>query len=474
MVLRLFYEFLLKVCLEMPAKTMDELVSLCKRRGFIFQGSEIYGGMQGAYDYGPLGIELKNNLKAAWWRAMVYERDDVEGLDAAIIQNKNVYKYSGHEDTFTDPMVDCHDCKSRMRADHMKDIKVCDNCGSNNVTEPRDFNLMFKTNVGPMVNEESYTYLRPETAQGIFTNFKNVVDSTSRSLPFGIAQIGKSFRNEITPRNFIFRVREFEQMELEFFCKPGEDEKWHDFWVSTRKQWWLDQGLAEENIEFEYVTGDDLAHYSKSTVDILYKFPHGFEELEGVANRTDYDLGSHTKAQEEFGLSAKVKKNEHSTAKLAVRDLEANKWEVPFCIEPSAGLDRGVLAVMTEAYTEEELENGSTRTVLKFKPHLAPIKVAILPLKKNKPEIVALAKELKNKLQKLGLGRILYENTGNVGKGYRRHDEVGTPICVTVDFDSIEKEGAPVTVRDRDTMEQIVVPAAELPAYVVNYFINQD
>ncbi|MEO9274979.1 glycine--tRNA ligase [Marinomonas sp. 5E14-1] len=458
----------------MPAKTMDELVSLCKRRGFIFQGSEIYGGMQGAYDYGPLGIELKNNLKAAWWRSMVYERDDVEGLDAAIVQNKHVYKYSGHEDTFTDPMVDCHECKSRMRADHMKDIKVCDNCGSTSVTEPRDFNLMFKTNVGPMVDEESYTYLRPETAQGIFTNFKNVVDSTSRSLPFGIAQIGKSFRNEITPRNFIFRVREFEQMELEFFCKPGEDEKWHEFWVNTRKQWWLDQGLTSENIEFEYVTGDDLAHYSKSTVDILYKFPHGFEELEGVANRTDYDLGSHTKAQEEFGLSAKVKKNEHSTAKLAVRDLEANKWEVPFCIEPSAGLDRGLLAVMTEAYTEEELENGSTRTVLKFKPHLAPIKVAIMPLKKNKPEIVALAKELKNKLQKLGLGRILYENTGNVGKGYRRHDEVGTPICVTVDFDSIEKEGAPVTVRDRDTMEQIVVPAAELPAYVINYFINQD
>ncbi|MBD5769612.1 glycine--tRNA ligase [Marinomonas colpomeniae] len=458
----------------MPAKTMDELVSLCKRRGFIFQGSEIYGGMQGAYDYGPLGVELKNNIKAAWWRSMVYERDDVEGLDAAIIQNKHVYKYSGHEDTFTDPMVDCHECKSRLRADHMKDIKVCDNCGSTNVTEPRDFNLMFKTNVGPMVDEESYTYLRPETAQGIFTNFKNVVDSTSRTLPFGIAQIGKSFRNEITPRNFIFRVREFEQMELEFFCKPGEDEKWHDFWVNTRKQWWLDQGLTEENIQFEYVTGDDLSHYSKSTVDILYKFPHGFEELEGVANRTDYDLGSHTKAQDEFDITAKVKKNEHSTTKLAMRDLEANKWDVPFCIEPSAGLDRGLLAIITEAYTEEELPNGTSRTVLKLKPHLAPIKVAIMPLKKNKPEIVALAKELKNKLQKLGLGRILYENTGNVGKGYRRHDEVGTPICVTVDFDSIEQEGAPVTVRDRDTMEQIVVPAADLPAYVVNYFINQD
>lgn len=458
----------------MPAKTMDELVSLCKRRGFIFQGSEIYGGMQGAYDYGPLGIELKNNLKAAWWRAMVYDRDDVEGLDAAIIQNKYVYKYSGHEDTFTDPMVDCHECKSRLRADHMKDIKVCDNCGSTNVTEPRDFNLMFKTNVGPMVNEESYTYLRPETAQGIFTNFKNVVDSTSRALPFGIAQIGKSFRNEITPRNFIFRVREFEQMELEFFCKPGEDEKWHQTWVDLRTQWWLDQGLAKENIEFEHVTGDDLAHYSKATVDILYKFPHGFEELEGIANRTDYDLGSHTKAQEEFGLSAKVKPNTHSTTKLAVRDLEENKMVVPFCIEPSAGLDRGLLAVLTEAYTEEELENGSSRTVLKLKPHLAPIKVAVLPLKKNKPEIVEAAKGIKNRLQKLGLGRILYENTGNVGKGYRRHDEVGTPICITVDFDTIEQEGAPVTVRHRDTMEQEVVNTADLPSFILNYFVNQD
>ncbi|MBM6551432.1 glycine--tRNA ligase [Marinomonas ostreistagni] len=458
----------------MPAKTMDELVSLCKRRGFIFQASEIYGGMQGAYDYGPLGIELKNNLKQAWWRAMVYERDDVEGLDAAIIQNKHVYKYSGHEDTFTDPMVDCHECKSRLRADHMKDIKVCDNCGSTNVTEPRDFNLMFKTNVGPMVNEESYTYLRPETAQGIFINFKNVVDSTARALPFGIAQIGKSFRNEITPRNFIFRVREFEQMELEFFCKPGEDEKWHQTWVDLRTQWWLDQGLGKDNMEFEYVTGDDLAHYSKSTVDILYKFPHGFEELEGVANRTDYDLGSHTKAQDEFGLSANVKKNEHSTTKLAVRDLEENKMVVPFCIEPSAGLDRGVLAVLTEAYTEEELENGSTRTVLKLKPHLAPIKVAVLPLKKNKPEIVEAAKSIKNRLQKLGLGRILYENTGNVGKGYRRHDEVGTPICITVDFDTIEQDGAPVTIRHRDTMEQEVVNTADLPSFILNYFVNQD
>ncbi len=458
----------------MPAKTMDELISLCKRRGFIFQSSEIYGGIQGAYDYGPLGIELKNNLKAAWWRAMVYERDDIEGLDTAIIQNRHVYKYSGHEDTFTDPMVDCHNCKSRMRADHMKNIKICNNCSSTNVTAPRNFNLMFKTNIGPIVNEESYTYLRPETSQSIFTNFKNVLDSTSRTLPFGIAQIGKSFRNEITPRNFIFRVREFEQMELEFFCKPGEDEEWHNTWVKLRKQWWLDQGLAEENIQFEYVTGDNLAHYSKATVDILYKFPHGFEELEGVANRADYDLGSHTKAQNEFGLSEKVKRNEHSTTKLAIFDLDEKKWKVPFCIEPSAGLDRGLLAVMTEAYTEEEISNGTTRTVLKFKPHLAPIKVAIMPLKKNKPEIVSLAKKLKNKLQQLSLGRILYENTDNLGKGYRRYDEIGTPICVTVDFDSIEKESAPVTVRDRDTMQQVAIPSADLPSYVANYFINRN
>lgn len=456
----------------MVAKTMDDLVSLCKRRGFIFQGSDIYGGLQGVYDYGPLGVELKNNLKSAWWRAMVYERDDVEGLDSAILGNKTIYKYSGHEDTFSDPLVDCRDCKNRMRADHMKDKSKCDKCGSTNITEKRDFNLMFRTQVGPVADKDNYAVLRPETAQGIFVNFKNVLDSTSPKLPFGIAQIGKSYRNEITPRNFIFRVREFEQMELEFFVKPGEDEQWHKFWVDARIQWWLDQGLSRENIQLEYVTGADLAHYSKATTDIMFKFPHGVEELEGVANRTDYDLGSHTKAQDEFNIQAKVKENTDSNAKLAMLDLETNKWFVPFCIEPSAGLDRGILAVLTEAYEEEALENGTTRTVLKLKKHLAPIKVAVMPLKKNKAEIVEKAKNIKNTLQKLGLGRILYEDTGNVGKGYRRHDEIGTPLCITVDFDSIEKEGAPVTVRDRDTMAQQVINEADLKEFVLNYFRN--
>lgn len=454
----------------MPAKSMDDLVSLCKRRGFIFQSSEIYGGLQGVYDYGPLGVELKNNLRNAWWRAMVYERDDVEGLDAAIMGNRLIYAYSGHEETFSDPLVDCRSCKHRMRADHIKNPGHCDNCGSTDLTEPRDFNLMFRTQVGPVASDENYAYLRPETAQGIFINFKNVLDSTSRKLPFGIAQVGKSYRNEITPRNFIFRVREFEQMELEFFVKPGEDEEWHDFWVKTRRQWWLDQGLAESNLELLYVTGDELAHYSKSTVDIMYHFPHGVEELEGVANRTDYDLGNHTKAQDEFDIQAKVKPNKHSTAKLAVFDDETKKWVIPYCIEPSAGLDRGVLAVLTESYTEETLENGSKRVVLKLKPHLAPIKVAVVPLKKNEPRIVEKAKAIKNDLQKLGIGRMLYENTGNIGKAYRRHDEVGTPLCLTVDFDTIEKDDSPVTVRDRDTMQQITLPLAQLRSYIQDYF----
>ena len=451
----------------MTAQNMDELVSLAKRRGFIFQSSDIYGGLQGVYDYGPLGVELKNNLKAAWWRAMVYERDDVEGLDAAILTNPTTLRYSGHEATFTDPLVDCRACKSRWRADHL-DGDECPNCGSMDLTEPRPFNLMFKTAVGPVDDGSSFAYLRPETAQAIFTNFKNVLDSTSPKLPFGIAQIGKAFRNEITPRNFIFRVREFEQMELEFFVKPGEDEDWHDHWVNERLSWWANQGVNENNLELYHVPGDELAHYSKATVDLMYRFPHGLEELEGIANRTDFDLGSHTKSQSDYDISAKVEPNTDSNAKLVVQDLESKQWQVPFVIEPSAGVDRGVLAVMNEAYTVEKLENGSERTVMRFKPHLAPIKVAILPLKRNHEGIVGKAKELKQSLQKLGLGRILYEDTGNIGKGYRRHDEVGTPLCVTVDFQTIEEDDT-VTIRNRDTMEQERVPCLELAAYVSEY-----
>ncbi len=439
---------------------MEELVGLAKRRGFIFQSSDIYGGLQGMYDYGPLGVELKNNLKAAWWRAMVYNRDDVEGLDAAILTNPLTLRYSGHEATFTDPLVDCRACKSRWRADHLESNK-CPNCGSDDLTEPRPFNLMFKTQVGPVDDGSSFAYLRPETAQAIFTNFKNVVDSTSPKLPFGIAQIGKAFRNEITPRNFIFRVREFEQMELEFFVKPGEDEQWHAKWVEERLNWWSEQGVDRNQLELYHVPADELAHYSKATVDVMYRFPHGLEELEGIANRTDFDLGSHTKNQAEYQIQAKVEPNPDSNAKLVIQDLASKQWQVPYVIEPSAGVDRGVLAIMNEAYRVEDLGDGKQRTVMAFKPHLAPIKVAVLPLKRNHEGIVTKAREIRQSLQKLGLGRILYEDTGNIGKGYRRHDEVGTPLCVTVDFQTIEQDDT-VTVRNRDTMNQERIPVSEL------------
>jgi len=452
----------------MPANSMDEIVSLCKRRGFIFQSSDIYGGLQGVYDYGPLGVELKNNLKAAWWRSMVYDRDDVEGLDAAILTNAKVLQYSGHEATFSDPLVDCRSCKGRWRADHLKD-KKCPNCGSTDLTEPRPFNLMFKTTVGPVEDGSSYAYLRPETAQAIFTNFKHVLDSTPRKLPFGIAQIGKAFRNEITPRNFIFRVREFEQMELEFFVKPGTDEAWHQEWVEQRLDWWADQGVNRNRLQLYSVPREELSHYSKATYDVMYHFPHGLEELEGIANRTDFDLGSHTRSQSDFKLTAKVMPNTDSNTKLAIQDLDTKEWIVPYVIEPSAGVDRGILAVLNEAYCVEKLDNGSERTVLALKPHLAPIKVAVLPLKRNHAGIMAKAKEIKQSLQRLGLGRVLFEDTGNIGKGYRRHDEIGTPLCVTVDFDTIEKDDT-VTLRDRDSMAQQRIAVEALADYAKDYF----
>lgn len=448
---------------------MDELVSLCKRRGFIFQSSEIYGGLAGVYDYGPLGIELKNNLKRAWWNAMVYMRDDVEGLDSAILTNPMVFKHSGHEDTFTDPLVDCRKCKARMRFDHLKDGK-CMFCGSTDLTEPRPFNLMFKTNVGPIDDGSNMAYLRPETAQGIFINFRNVLDTTSRKVPFGIAQVGKSFRNEITPRNFIFRVREFEQMELEFFVEPGTDEKWHEYWIEARFNWWVAQGIDPKNLIKYNQEKDELSHYSKACVDLLYAFPHGDDELEGIANRQDFDLGSHTKAQEEMGIKAHVKENKDSTAKMNYTDPVNKKSYVPFVIEPSAGVDRGTLAIINEAYTVEKLENGEERVVMKFRPHLAPIKLAIIPLARNNDEIVKLAHEIKDDLLKLGLGRIMLENSGNIGKSYRRHDEIGTPLCVTVDFETIEKDDKTVTVRNRDTMAQERVAISDLASYVKNFY----
>ena len=450
----------------MSAKSMDELVSLCKRRGFIFQSSEIYGGLQGMYDFGPLGVELKNNLKNAWWKSMVYERDDVEGLDASILTNQLVLNYSGHEDTFTDPLVDCKSCKSRWRADQIED--ACPNCGSKDLTDPRPFNLMFKTNVGPLEDEGSIAYLRPETAQQIFTNFKNIVDSTSRALPFGIAQIGKAFRNEITPRNFIFRVREFEQMELEFFVQPGEDNLWHEKWIEERSKWWESQGVSKKKIRFFEVPKNELSHYSKRTVDLMYEFPHGEEELEGIANRTDFDLGSHSKNQDQLNIQSKIRKNSDSNSRLAIQDKDSNEWIVPFVIEPSAGVERGVLAILNEAYKVEKLEDGKERIVLALKPHLSPIKAAVIPLKKNNEDLVSLAKNVKNELQSLGKGRVLLENTGNIGKSYRKHDEVGTPMCITIDFDSLDNNT--VTIRDRDTMEQKNHQIQELTTYFSNFF----
>lgn len=440
---------------------MDELVSLCKRRGFIYQSSDIYGGIQGVYDFGPLGVELKNNIKNAWWESMIYSNDNIEGLDSSILTNPLVLKYSGHEDTFSDPMVDCKSCGLRFRAD-----QVPSTCKKEDLTEPRQFNLMFKTNVGPIEDGETYAYLRPETAQQIFTNFKNVIDSTSKSLPFGIAQIGKAFRNEITPRNFIFRVREFEQMELEYFVMPGMDEDSHDSWVQNRLNWWEAQGVPMKRIELYDVPSDELAHYSKKTIDLMYKFPHGLEELEGIANRTDFDLGSHSKKQEELNIKSKVQKNKDSNSKLAVQN-ENGEWIVPYVIEPSAGVERGFLAILNEAYNEEDLEDGKTRVVLKLKPHLAPIKAAVIPLKKNNDEIVNLSMSIKNELQKLGQGRIIFENTGNIGKSYRKHDEIGTPICVTIDFESLENKT--VTIRDRDSMKQSRVNLENLN----DFFINQ-
>ena len=502
----------------MPATSMEELVSLCKRRGFIFQGSEIYGGLQGFYDYGPLGVELKNNIKAAWWRSNVYERDDMEGLDSSIIMHRLVLRHSGHEATFSDPMVDNKKNNKRYRLDHLvKDQKaeviarVAAEIGEDAAnfpavvaaliknpakasealksagvrdpfsgeigdwTEPKPFNMMFKTTIGPVADDESYGYLRPETAQGIFTNFKNVVDSTSRRLPFGIAQIGKAFRNEITPRNFIFRVRELEQMEIEFFCTPGTDEEWHAHWLEKRLSWWEAQGVPRSKIEILDVPPEDLAHYSKRTYDLMYDYPTlGHEEIEGIANRSDYDLGSHTKSQSELGIQARVDENNDSVAKLTIPHPETNKPTVPFVIEPSAGVDRALLAVLSEAFSKETLENGNERIVLKLRPHLAPIKVAVIPLARNKPELVELARSIKSELQSLGLGRILLEDSGNIGKAYRRHDEVGTPYCVTVDFDTIgqnEGEGnaalkGTVTVRDRDSLQQERVKISELSGWI--------
>ena len=454
----------------MTADNMEDLVSLCKRRGFIFPSNDIYGGMKGLYDFGPMGVELKLNLKSAWWKSMVYERDDVEGLDSTILTSPTVLKYSGHEDTFSDPLVDCKVCKARFRADQLENSECprggsLTNCKSKDLTEARPFNLMFKTAIGPVDDGSSFAYLRPETAQQIFVNFKNVVDSTSRVPPFGIAQIGKAFRNEITPRNFIFRVREFEQMELEYFVKPGSDEDWHKYWLDKRLNWWAEQGVKSEKLKLLEVEKKDLSHYSKATFDIMYDFPHGLEELEGIANRTDFDLGSHSKNQKDFNIKANIQENKNSTTKLAIQDLENKEWFIPFVIEPSAGVERGVLAVLNEAYTNEE---ANKRTLLKLQPHLSPIKAAVIPLKRNNSDLVNTANNVKSELQSLGLGRVMVENTGNIGKNYRRHDEIGTPLCITIDFETLENQT--VTIRDRDTMKQEKVSLSEVVNYYSKYF----
>lgn len=451
---------------SMASEHMDDVIALAKRRGFIFQSAAVYGGLQGVYDFGPMGVEMKKHLKHQWWKDMVYARDDIEGLDAAILSHQKTFHYSGHEETFSDPMVDCKECKLRWRADHIKD--TCPSCHSTSLTEPRAFNLMFTTHMGPIADDGARGYLRPETAQGIFTNFKHVCDATSRQLPFGIAQIGKAFRNEITPRHFIFRVREFEQMELEFFVDAGTDDMWHDYWIEQRYNWWVTQGLSPERLYKEPQKPSDLSHYSKATTDLVYQFPHGIEELEGIANRTDYDLGSHSKDQASLGLHATVKENNHSTQKLNIRHAHTGQWSVPYVIEPSAGVERGILALLTEAYTVEH--EPVERVVLKLKPHLAPMKAAVIPLARNVALQVELAESIAQSLRKVLPGRVCVENSGNIGKSYRRHDEIGTPVCITVDFDTMDPESEyyhHVTVRDRDSIAQQRVAIAELTSFLM-------
>lgn len=562
---------------------MEKIVSLCKRRGFIFANSEIYGGIGSTWDYGPLGVELKNNVMRAWWRSVVYDRDDMEGLDAAILMNRLVWRYSGHEATFSDPLVDCRECGKRSRADHLKDGK-CPSCGSNNLTDPRNFNLMFKTTVGPVESDENIAYLRPETAQGIFVNFANVQQAMRRKLPFGIAQIGKAFRNEITPGNFTFRTREFEQMEIEYFCKPpqflqpGEknDLELHAEWVEQRFNWYIKLGLDPAKLIKREQSKEELAHYAKATVDIEYKFPGslGYSELEGVANRQDYDLSAHSRDIPDPDLQRlKLTANADSTGKLDYFDdqfvnADGKKGAryIPYVIEPSAGATRATLAFLCEAYNEElvsepkaeeltplreanaaalksigkkiaEAEKAAakgeavaptaeqlkaiqaaletadaglpqtlldvedacnlpgadkiellkkvrqitgklcdeyTRVVLKLHPQLAPIKVAVFPLKKNEPRIVEVAKQIKRDLQPLM--RAVYDDTAAIGKLYRRQDEIGTPFCITVDYDTLGEGKDPaatsvsgtVTVRERDSMQQVRVAITELEIYLLS------
>jgi glycyl-tRNA synthetase len=407
---------------------MEKLGSLCKRRGYVFQSSEIYGGLNSCYDYGPLGTELKKNVKELWWKAMVYERDDIEGLDSSILMHPQIWKASGHVDGFTDPMVDCKECKMRWRADQVDMDKGCPNCGGE-LTEPRMFNLMFKTFMGPVENEASVVYLRPETAQGIYVNFHNVREAGRQKIPFGIAQIGKAFRNEITPGNFIFRTREFEQMEMQFFVKPGSDEEWFDYWKEKRVAWYERLGIKKDKLRFHQHSEKELAHYAKKAFDIEYEFPFGWSEIEGIHDRTDFDLLRH---------------QEYSGKDLRYYDQEANEKYIPYVIETSTGVDRLMLTALVDAYEEE-----AERVVLRLKPQIAPIKAAVFPLvkKDGMPEIAQkLFADLKRDF------KVFYDEAGSVGRRYRRQDEAGTPYCITIDGETV-KDGT-VTIRDRDSMEQ--------------------
>ena len=420
----------------MPAKVdMEKIVSLCKRRGFIFPSSEIYGGLASCWDYGPMGVELKRNVKEAWWKSIVQDRVDVVGLDTSIMMHPGVWAASGHIDSFTDPLVECKSCHLRWRADTVEGGK-CPKCGGE-LTEPRMFNLMFKTFMGPVEEGASIVYLRPETAQGIFVNFENVVTTSRKKLPLGIAQIGKSFRNEITPGNFIFRTREFEHMELEYFVRPGTDEKWLDYWVKERFDWYVKLGVRKENLRLRQHGRDELAHYAKDCYDVEYLFPMGWSELEGIANRGDYDLTQHARC---------------SGKELSYHDAEAGEKYVPYVIEPSAGVDRSVLAFIVDAYDEEEVEKEN-RTVLHLNPSLAPIKVAVLPLSRNE-KLTPVAKEVFRQLCPSFMTD--YDDSQSIGRRYRRQDEIGTPFCVTIDFESLEDKQ--VTIRERDSLAQIRVP----------------
>ena len=454
---------------------LDSVVNLAKRRGFVFPSGEIYGGTRSAWDYGPLGVELKENIKRQWWRHMVTSREDAVGLDSSIILPRQVWVASGHVGVFTDPLTECLSCHKRYRADQLEEEFTekkgrapegglaeisCPNCGTRGKwTEPRDFNMMLKTYLGPIEDESGLHYLRPETAQGIFVNFVNVMTSARKKPPFGIGQIGKSFRNEITPGNFIFRTREFEQMEMQFFVEPGTDAEWHQYWIDNRKAWYTDLGIQEENLRLREHSADELSHYSSRTVDIEYRF--GFQgsewgELEGIANRTDFDLKTHT---------------EHSGQDLSYFDQAKNERWVPYVIEPSAGLTRSLMAFLVDAYSEDEAPNAKggvdKRTVLRLDPRLAPVKAAVLPLSRNE-KLSPVARELAADLRKSW--NVEFDDAGAVGRRYRRQDEIGTPFCVTVDFDTLEDQA--VTVRDRDTMTQERVALSQVEGYLAQRLVG--